>query len=52
MVQSRRSGKWVYYRLSHEHLLVEKLAVVIAQLSDSEKQLSLDLCLLPDMECS
>ena len=52
MVETRREGKWVYYRLSHPHQgLMGQLLPLISKLGVSEPQLLQDAENLPLSPC-
>ena len=52
LVETRREGKWVYYRLSHQHQgLMDQLLPLISQLGESESQLLQDAKKLPLTTC-
>ena len=52
LVETRREGKWVYYRLSRQHEgLMDQLLLLISQLGASESQLLQDAEKLPLSIC-
>lgn len=52
LVETRRQGKWVHYRLSKESsAILEKLAPLVAELGRSEPQLLMDAEKLPASNC-
>jgi len=52
LVETRREGKWVYYRLSKERCAVlERLVPLVAELGREEPQLLKDVEKLPASVC-
>lgn len=52
LVETRRQGKWVHYRLSKESsAILGKLGPLVAELGKSEPQLLMDAEKLPVSDC-
>jgi len=52
LVETRRDGKWVHYRLSqNDHSVLKELMPTIAGLASLEDQLAMDAKQLPSLIC-